>query len=428
MRRTFRFEAPRQPDHNAVNAIMKKKNRVISTVLAFSLCTAVWPAKVLAQEANQAAQEKEVCIRNLKQIYEAIQAYRRDHKELPNWLSDLVPNYLKDKSVLTCPTSSRTGRIENFGLGDPKLPAVSYIYEFCDAEMGKIYDGGRVKMREWKRRQMGLVGSAVPMVRCHLHSPVLNLSFDGKVYESPDTWEGVFNDVVNMDDLMPNRLFGQIPDQLVLGLSIARTAARAQSPASKGSDPTQRPLDLSPFYNAMLTVAWHPKPADGGPGFDLAALPQKIQTLAGVSFDIRGIIQLSGQKLKAAGGEFPEAVKGIPVGAKCRRLHFLHSVGWSAADGAQVGLYRLHYADGRAQELPIIYGKQVRDWFSNPGSQPLGDGTVVAWSVTPPRDADNKTLFKTSWDNPLPDVELKSIDAVSSMADPAPFLIAISVE
>ena len=44
------------------------------------------------------------------------------------------------------------------------------------------------------------------------------------------------------------------------------------------------------------------------------------------------------------------------------------------------------------------------------------------------RDADNKTLFRTSWDNPLPDVELKSIDFVSGMADPAPFLIAISVE
>ena len=404
---------------------MTSKLRFLVTAIVCAAFLWFAPGSYAAEEANLAPKEHEACISNLKQIYEAIQAYRRDHKDLPNWLSDLVPKYLKDKSVLTCPVSARTGRVENFGIVDPKLP-ISYLYEFCDAEMGKIYDGGRIKMREWKRRQMGMVGSGVPMVRCHLHSPVLNLSYDGKIYESPDTWENLFIDVVNLDELMPSKLFGQLPDQFVLGLAIAKSASRAANP--KNPEPTQKPIDLSSFYNAMLTVAWHPKPADGSPGFDLAPLPQKVQALAGVTFDIRGIIQLSGQKLKAAGGEFPEAVKGIPVGMKCRRLHFLHSAGWSAADGTQVGVYRLHYADGRTQELPVIYGKQVRDWFSNPGSQPLDDGTVVAWSMNPARDADNKTLFKTSWNNPLPDAELKSIDFVSSMADPAPFLIAISVE
>ncbi len=103
-------------------------------------------------------------------------------------------------------------------------------------------------------------------------------------------------------------------------------------------------------------------------------------------------------------------------------------MGWSASDGTQVGTYRLTYAGGQTRELAIIYGRHVRDWFSNPGTQSLDTNTVVAWSVKPARDADNKTLFRTSWDNPLPEVELKSIDFMSSMADPAPFLIAISVE
>jgi len=404
-------------------AIMKKIKRVFGVAVVLSLIAGGGAFALRAQEANQAAQEKDVCIRNLKEIYEAIQAYRRDHKDLPNWLSDLVPKYLKDPAMLVCPVSRRTGRVETFGLSDPKITS-SYLFEFCDTEMGKIYDGGRIRMRDWKRRQMGLVGSAVPMVRCHLHDPVLNLSFDGKIYESPGTWENLFSDVVNMDELMPSKLFGQAADQIVLGLARpAATQAVVRNP-----EPKQRPISLSNVYNAMLTMAWHPKPADGSPGFDLSPLPQKTQTLGDVSFDIRGIVQLAGQKLKAAGGEFPEEVKGIPVGMKCRRLHFLHSTGWSANDGTQVGLYRLHYADGQTQELPIIYGKQVRDWFSNPGTQLLDDNTVVAWSVKPMRDADNKTLFRTSWDNPLPDVELKSIDFVSGMADPAPFLIAISVE
>ncbi len=168
---------------------MKTLNRsVIVLSVGCSLLVGLFPITARSQEASETTQEKEACIRNLKQIYEALQAYRRDRKELPNWLSDLVPKYLKDPSVLLCPVTRRTGRVETFGLGDPKLTA-SYIFEFCDAEMGKIYDGGKIKMRDWKRRQMGLVGSAVPMVRCHLHSPVLNLSFDGKVFESADTWE-----------------------------------------------------------------------------------------------------------------------------------------------------------------------------------------------------------------------------------------------
>jgi hypothetical protein len=37
-------------------------------------------------------------------------------------------------------------------------------------------------------------------------------------------------------------------------------------------------------------------------------------------------------------------------------------------------------------------------------------------------------LYKTTWDNPLADLEIISIDFVSNMAAPAPFLIAITAE
>ena len=33
-------------------------------------------------------------MKNLKVIYDAIQAFEADHHDLPNWLSDLVPQYL----------------------------------------------------------------------------------------------------------------------------------------------------------------------------------------------------------------------------------------------------------------------------------------------------------------------------------------------
>jgi len=37
-------------------------------------------------------------------------------------------------------------------------------------------------------------------------------------------------------------------------------------------------------------------------------------------------------------------------------------------------------------------------------------------------------LFKTTWTTPPPDVLVESIDFASSMADPAPFLIAITAQ
>src|SRR5215471_19345093 len=56
--------------------------------------------------------EKEDCTRNLQTIYKAIEAYRRDHKNIPNWFSDLVPDYLPDVNVLICPVCRRTGETD----------------------------------------------------------------------------------------------------------------------------------------------------------------------------------------------------------------------------------------------------------------------------------------------------------------------------
>jgi hypothetical protein len=37
-------------------------------------------------------------------------------------------------------------------------------------------------------------------------------------------------------------------------------------------------------------------------------------------------------------------------------------------------------------------------------------------------------LFQTSWENPLPEVEVESIDLVSAMSFDSAFLVAITVE
>src|ERR1035441_2342475 len=118
-----------------------------------------------AGSTDQAVEEKEACTKNLKVIYEAIQAYQADHHDLPNWLSDLVPQYLANANVLVCPVCRRTGQTEAPPLADPKLPS-SYLFEFCPVPLAGAATKVPIRTRrEWKRRQMGLVGSQVPVVR-----------------------------------------------------------------------------------------------------------------------------------------------------------------------------------------------------------------------------------------------------------------------
>jgi type II secretory pathway pseudopilin PulG len=156
----------------------------------------------------RARQQAEVaqCRQNLQTIYAALQSYRKAHGDVPDWLSDLVPNYLPHSGVLTCPTCRRTGRYKSFGIDDPRMP-VTYVYEFCDhAVPTNIYGGSRLTMKAWKNRLMGRVGQGIPIVRCHEHDPVLNLAFSGEIYESGTNWEELprFREKISPDDLRPD--------------------------------------------------------------------------------------------------------------------------------------------------------------------------------------------------------------------------------
>ncbi len=375
-------------------------------------------------ERGQPAAEKEACIQNLKVISKAIEAYQRDHLDLPNWLSDLVPQYLADANVLICPVCRRTGKIEAPPLADPKL-STSYLFEFCPVPLGGTPTNAPARTRrEWKRRQMGLVGSLVPIVRCRHHDPVLNLAFDGRIYESPSLWETLLTNRVNPTELTAARLFardGRQPTQ--------PSEKPAPAPTFPPRDPKARValLDLTDFYNASLTQSWH-----GNAGNDLAALPQGLQTFAGVEFDVRGIVQLGSKSRTAA--KFPAQVTGIPVHQKCERLHFLHAAGFGSVDqeGKQIGTYVVHYATNQMRlEIPIYYGRGMRNWHVLAGEPDAPEELKVAWTgqnAVSRRAGGSLRLFITTWPNLAPGVEIESIDFVSSMLVSAPFLLGITVE
>ena len=107
-------------------------------------------------------------------------------------------------------------------------------------------------------------------------------------------------------------------------------------------------------------------------------LPLGRQTVGGVPFDILAPARNQGRALVVL--HSPRAPKDrtwpkevvIPVNDKGQRLFLLGNVhGWDPSDAGTgpwgaVAEYRIEYADGQVQTLPLITGRTIDDWASGP--------------------------------------------------------------
>ena len=121
-----------------------------------------------------------ICTQNLVAIGKAIEAYKKEHADFPDWLSDLHPKHLADANTLICPADEENGKTIFSLNADPKMP-VSYGYQF------------HPEYRAEKSEQREMYGDAMPLVRCRHHESedfdCLNLSFSSKIYKSAAVWE-----------------------------------------------------------------------------------------------------------------------------------------------------------------------------------------------------------------------------------------------
>lgn len=175
-----------------------------------------------------------------------------------------------------------------------------------------------------------------------------------------------------------------------------------------------RSIDLGPHVNQKLNERFH----DYREGNDLAALPTGRQSFAGIAFTVgRGVVQLGGKK--------PAKVEGIKVGTKVMKLHFLHACGFSGSipRNTPIGKYVVHYDDKSTEKIEIIYGRDVVDWWVQPG---VSDPTrsKVAWEGQNPFSAIK--LYLTTWENPNPAKRIVTLDYVATGG--TPFCVAISAE
>jgi hypothetical protein len=190
-------------------------------------------------------------------------------------------------------------------------------------------------------------------------------------------------------------------------------------------------LDLGAFYNG-----------GGEQGF-----PNGLQRLAGIDFDVRGWIHLDLRLVWSTRTDLPERVDDIPVGRTCARLHFLHTATlashlapgrtgapeevFDAPLGVAVGRYVIHYADGEQTDLPILHGRDVRDYWHFPESSPDDPALVVAWTgatAESRRVGAATRLYKQTWDNPRPEAPIRTLDFVHARTHAVPILVAITVE
>ena len=97
-------------------------------------------------------------------------------------------------------------------------------------------------------------------------------------------------------------------------------------------------------------------------------------------------------------------------------------------DGLEIGRYIVHFATGEQREIPLVLGRDLVDWHTQPRRN---ETYVTAWAGENPKSrkmGKQIRLFKSTWQNPLPSVEVRSVDFVATCSGPCPFLVALTVE
>ncbi len=182
------------------------------------------------------------------------------------------------------------------------------------------------------------------------------------------------------------------------------------------------PIDLSRHYNSDK--------AGTGDGNQLE-LAAGIRLLAGVEFQIGSrMIQLQGPSVPT----MPPSVQGIPVHRRVVRLYFLHATqnamkNHGVGEGDLIAEYRVRYADGERETIPVVVGQDVRDWW-NKDHEPVSRGQI-AWVGSNERVLKSDCyvrLYLSTWKNPHPEKSVESIDYVSMKTNAVPFCVAMTAE
>jgi hypothetical protein len=234
-------------------------------------------------------------------------------------------------------------------------------------------------------------------------------------------WRGRLGGGTGCGDAAPNT-----------GVNAEIRALSLAAPRYEGNSEHDRPHGL--LQRAVISL-WGPVIKTRQFEWDLAAMPVGTVILADVPFDVRGLIHLRRSPRNSYEARFfktvPVQVTEIKVAQKFNRLHLLHGLHWSEVDGTVVASLILHFTDGSTHETQVVYGRDVRDWYSLADFDQSTENAVVAWSgsnASIDEMGGQIRIYKTTFDNPTPNLKVSSIDWISKVTRCAPFIIAITVQ
>jgi hypothetical protein len=200
-------------------------------------------------------------------------------------------------------------------------------------------------------------------------------------------------------------------------------------------------IDLKPYVNAALTDS--PASAVGNKGNNLSELPAGVNIYGGVPFDVEGFVQLGGKSLISTFHKnFPAKVDGIAIHKRCAKIYLLHAGDWvdTAEYGTAVARLVLHYEDGSQDQIDIVAGKDVFEFWSplfttgaGPEYSKMTPNTERAWTgsnryIKQVWPDESLILYKSGFANPQPDLTVSTVDYVSTMTGAAPFMVGLTVE
>jgi hypothetical protein len=134
-------------------------------------------------------------------------------------------------------------------------------------------------------------------------------------------------------------------------------------------------------------------------------------------------------------GKLPQQVSGIPVNRKVDALFFLHTARMDQRRNAdeikqrkqfEMLRYVVHYADGQKVEVPVYAEIDIDDYRQRvPAALP---GAQLAWTRVYEGTEFSAVAYSKQWNNPRPDVAIKSIDMVyGTHKRGVPVLLAITI-
>lgn len=198
-------------------------------------------------------------------------------------------------------------------------------------------------------------------------------------------------------------------------------------------------INLQPHINVQLEESVDVR--KGLKDNNLGELPRGEHIYGGVPFDVEGRVQLMGRGLERGDRVFPAAVKDIRIGRKCAKIHLFHGATMANPAGRAVAKLILHYTDGSEETIEIITGEHLLDWWgpiyttgAPKNRRELGSPEAeLAWVGSNPfikssRPDESLRLYKATFDNPHPNVEVSTIEYVSTMTQAAPFMLGMTVE